>query len=253
VAFEVTVLGSSATFPVPDSACSGYLLRSDGVSIWVDAGPGTFPNLQRHVDFRSVRALLLSHLHTDHFLDLYPFYYGTRYGLDAGEPKGFPVYGPAGTELHLGGPISSVDAPADFGGYLTFHVLSAGGELSLEGFDLWFARSVHPIETLAMRITAGGRTLGYTADTGQSTELPGFFKGADSLICEATLQEEVPELAEIHLTAEQAGALAAEAGVSQLILTHILPGLDHHVSVDQARKKFDGEVLLAADNFEFQV
>jgi ribonuclease BN (tRNA processing enzyme) len=253
VGFEVVVLGASGTYPVPESACSGYLLRSDGTDIWVDAGPGSFQNLQRHVNFRKLRALFLSHLHADHVLDVYPFYYAMRYGIDADGSKGFEVYAPTGTERHLTGLVGSGEPTSEFGGVLDFREILAGGQISVPPFEFRFRRSVHPIETLAMRVTAEGRTLAYSADTGPSDDLAGFFEGADSFICEATLQQEVPELAEVHLTAEEAGKLAADAKVGRLILTHIMPGLDRQVSVEQARKHFDGEILLATDNVRFEV
>jgi ribonuclease BN (tRNA processing enzyme) len=252
LAFEVTVLGASGTHPTPGSACPGYLLRDGDQSVWLDAGTGTFANLQRHVDFRSINALVISHLHLDHILDLYPFYYALRYGLNAG-PCNVQVYAPAGTEEHMRKLLTAQDPEADFGGVFSFRVMSDGSKETIGPFEFRFFRSIHPIETLAMRISADGRTLAYSADTGVGDGLVEFAKGADSLICEATMQEPDQELADIHLTAEQAAELAEMAGVKRLVLTHILPGRDPKVSLGQAARVFSGEIMLAGDNVTFPV
>lgn len=68
-------MGASGTYPSPGAACSGYLLRLDGSSVWVDAGTGTFANLQEQADYLGLDALVLSHMHSDHVLDIYPFYH----------------------------------------------------------------------------------------------------------------------------------------------------------------------------------
>lgn len=253
MAFEVTVLGASGTYPTPGSSCAGYLLRSKGADVWVDAGPGTFANLQRHTRFDQVRALVVSHLHPDHFLDVYPFYYALRYGLDSGNRKSFPVYAPSGAEEHLEKLLSSEESPGGFDGYLAFTVVAPDEELKIGLFQFRFGRSVHPIETLAMRVEAEGRVLAYTADTGPGGAIEDLAKGADTLICEATLQEEDEDLAEVHMTAAEAGALAFRTGVSRLVMTHIMPSLDTQRSVDQAREQFSGEILVAEDNLTFAI
>ncbi|MGH2813404.1 MAG: MBL fold metallo-hydrolase [Actinomycetota bacterium] len=250
--FELVVLGASGTFPTPGSACAGYLLRSDGSDVWVDSGPGTFANLQRHTRFWELSGLVLSHLHPDHVLDLFPFYYALRFSEESGGRTGVPVWAPEGAEDHLARVIS-IEREADFGEYLEFRSIGEGAKASIGPFEFSFARAVHPIETLMMRITAGGRTLAYTADTGPGEHLSDFVAGADTLVCEATLHDPVEELNEVHLTAEQAGQLAAKAGVGRLVLTHIWPALDAERSAALARRRFDGEVVVARDNLSIEV
>lgn len=250
--FELVVLGASGTYPTPDAACPGYLLRCEGTDVWLDAGPGTFANLQRHTDFQKLRALVLSHLHPDHIVDFYGFYYGLRYGSTPSEPSGFEVYAPKGTEEHLL-KLLSIDRPASFDGYVVFRTVASGSEEKIGPFHFRFLRAVHPVEALAMRIEAGGRTLVYSADSGPSSELVELAEGADMLIAEATMQEAIEELAEIHMTAEEAGELATGAGVGRLVLTHIWPGLDPEVSLAQAAKYFSGEIILASDNLRIEV
>lgn len=251
--FEVTVLGASGTYPTPTSACSGYLLRAAGKEVWLDAGTGTFANLQRHTNFLQLEALILSHLHLDHILDLYPFYFAVRFWPT--EPKGFPIYAPAGAEALLTHMFSTTPDKAfqDFGGYIEFRTIESGGDLDIGPFHFEFARTVHPIETLAMRITAEGRTLLYTSDTGPSSPVTEFATGADVLLTEATLEEPDANLAEVHLTAEEAGEMAAAAGVGRLVLTHIWPKYDSELIAKKAKKAFGGDTQLATDHNKFEV
>lgn len=254
------MLGASGTYPMPGSACSSFLLRSEGSAVWIDAGPGSFANLQRHVDFQAVGALVISHLHLDHIVDVYPFYYALRFSRESKGPQGLEVYAPAGAAAHLGR-LASPSGVGDFGGYLAFRTISDGDERVIDSFRFRFARSVHPVETLAMRAQIGDRVLAYTSDTGPRgasdpggrARLVALAKDADLLIAEATMQEPVPELGEVHMTAREAGELAAEAGVERLMLTHLWPGLDPSASIAAAKQSFGGEVMAAADNIRVEL
>jgi len=251
-AFEVVVLGASGTYPKPDGACSGFLLRLSEYAVWVDVGSGTFANLQRHTDYRRLRAVVISHLHIDHILELYSLYYALRYSADSEGPKGLEVYAPAASEAHLEHLVSPT-SPDGFGGYFQFRPIRSGDKISIDPFVFSFLKAVHPIDTLSMRIEAAGRSLVYTADTGWNDELVPFAEGADLLIAEASLQEPNPKMREVHMTAEEAGELAEQARVRRLAVTHIVPGLDPQVSLQQAKSRFRGKVLLAADNETHQV
>lgn len=248
MAFDVIVLGGSGTYPAPGAACSGYLFRSGGTTLWVDAGPGTFANLQRHIDPGEISAILLSHTHLDHVTDLFPYSYWKRYGPGASAPP-VEVFAPSGAAEQLG----ALGGGADFGGHLTFR--SIGGDVIQEigDFELRFCRTRHPVETYALRATAGSLTVAYTADTGPSQGVTHFVWGANLLIAEASLARESPETAEVHMSAAQAGEMAARACVSQLALTHLVPGLDPAASRQRAGQEFRGEIVVTSDNLRLIV
>jgi ribonuclease BN (tRNA processing enzyme) len=109
------------------------------------------------------------------------------------------------------------------------------------------------VETYAVRAEAGGRVLVYTADTGPSEDVAAHAGGADLLIAEASFQDPVEGGEEIHMTATQAGELASKAGAGRLVLTHIPPGLDKQRSLEQARRAYGGETLLASDGLVLAV
>jgi ribonuclease BN (tRNA processing enzyme) len=254
MAYEVIVLGGSGTFPGPGAACSGYLFKSATTNLWVDCGPGSFGNLQRHIKVSELTGILLTHLHLDHVVDLYPFLYALRYGPGAGEPAGFPVFAPPGAAEFLGR-LASPDGDGDptFGGYLTFHEISDSIIPTVGDMELRFARTRHPVETYAVRITANSQAVAYTADTGPSAAVTNFVWGANLLIAEASLQKTSKELADLHMSAAEAGAMATQACVSQLLITHLVPGLDPAVSLEQARREFRGELGVATDNLRIMV
>ena len=77
---ELTVLGTSGTWPGPGGATSGFLVQHDGFNLWVDAGTGTFSRLQQHIAVADIHAVLVTHAHPDHFVDLYSCFYARHYG-----------------------------------------------------------------------------------------------------------------------------------------------------------------------------
>jgi ribonuclease BN (tRNA processing enzyme) len=249
---EVVVLGASGTFPKADGACSGFLMMSGPTQVWVDAGSGTFSNLQHHTPYQELRALVLSHLHMDHITDLYAFYYALRYSSESKGPTGFEVYAPGGAEDHLEKLVSTT-GPDGFGGFFSFQPIKSGDELQIDTLLFRFQETEHPIETMAMRVEAGGRSLVYTADTAPSEAVVELAKGVDLLIAEATMQSPSSSGRPVHMTAEEAGQMARDAGARRLVLTHIAPTLDPSISVEQAKKHFTGEVVAALDHMRLEV
>jgi ribonuclease BN (tRNA processing enzyme) len=247
--FEVIVLGGSGTYPAAGAACSGYLLRSGTTNLWVDTGPGTFPNLQRHIDPAEVDAILITHLHLDHCTDFLPYTYWKRYGPGKDRPP-MDVYAPAeAPELlgHLAG------GDATFDGQINFKEIDATLIETIGDFELRFCRTLHPVETYAVRALANSQTVVYTADTGPSRGVTDFAWGANLLIAEASNQQATKETANLHMSAQEAGQMAAQAQVSQLALTHIVPGLDPQVSIEQAAKEYRGEIHATSDNLRLLV
>src|SRR5690348_5541907 len=100
---RLTVLGKSPSWQDAGGACSGYLIEDGGSTVLLDCGNGVFSKLRRYRDYTAVDAVLLSHLHADHFLDLVPYSYALTY---APRQQPVPVAGWPGTsdpvrpELH---------------------------------------------------------------------------------------------------------------------------------------------------------
>ena len=231
--FSLTVLGSDGSYPGPGGACSGYLLRTGGFTTWMDAGPGTMANLQTHISLASLDAVVVSHAHPDHWSDLEGLYVAMRYFF---ERRGVPVYAPEGLRDLMTG--ENRDGTLDWR-------VTGDGETAQVGPARWkWCRTDHPVETMAARVEAGGRVLGYSADTGPAWELKELGEGIHLALVEASLSLEAEGSLQ-HLSARQAGATAAGAGAERLVITHLAPPIDRAVARVEAEASFGGPVEVA--------
>jgi ribonuclease BN (tRNA processing enzyme) len=233
------VLGSSGSYPGPGRACSSYLVRSGGTSLWMDAGSGSLGNLQLHVGLDSLDAVVLSHEHVDHWQDLEGLAVAAHYVLGL-EP--IPVYAPAGVRRRYAGPPDALE----------FHTVSDGSEVSVGGLLLRFSRTDHGPETLAVRVEGEGRALGYSADTGPSWPLSSLGVGLDLALCEATYLQD-REGSFQHMSARQAGHSARSAAAGQLVITHIQPGVDRDAARAEAEAAFGADVMVATEHLELEL
>lgn len=243
---KLTVLGASASFPAPGGACSGYLVEEGHTRVLLDCGSGVLSQLQRMASVRDLSAIVISHFHPDHYIDLIALRYGVRYGF--GEPIRPRVLVPPGGRLFLRGLGAALrDAPEMFEAAFALEEYDEAAARTVGGLTLTFQRTTHDEPTWACAIGRdGGPRLVYTADTQGSEDLERFAHDADFLLCEATYVESGGVLPSgNHLTAAQAGALARRAGVRHLMLTHFWPGLDPDRFATEAAETFRGSVLLA--------
>ncbi len=233
---KVTVLGCAGTFPSAESGCSAYLVQHEGFSLLLDAGNGAIGALQRHLGLFDLDAVLLSHLHADHCLDLVAYSYARRYHPDP-QPR-LLVHGPAGTAQRL---CNVFDRPPEDGLHDVYDFRTTSpGRLTLGPFDITLTPTAHPIECYAIRVSAGGRTVTYSADTGPSPEVAKAAEGSDLFLCESTWLEDSPRPPNLHLTAREAGEHAARADVGRLALIHTTAYLDQDAYVEQAATAFGG-------------
>jgi len=234
---ELTVLGCSGSYGSPaGGACSGYLVRAGDATLWLDCGNGSFANLQQHVAPEELDAVVVTHGHPDHCVDLYGLHVLYRYGL---ERDGLDVYAPEGVAEHLECLVG------DWGGTFEWHAVGDGDSTSVRDVALRFSRTDHPPPTVAVEVAQADKRLVYTSDTGPGWSVDAFERGADLVLSEATYQHD-DRRSPIHLSAREAGAAAAAAGARHLMLTHLWPRLDPVASVDEASAAFGHAVSLAA-------
>ncbi|WP_329341930.1 MBL fold metallo-hydrolase [Streptomyces sp. NBC_01352] len=238
----LTVLGTASPHPRPDRPCSGYLVRGGGAEVWVDAGPGSFAELQRHTDPAGLSAIWISHLHADHNADLLSAVYGLAYGgLTPAAP--IPVYAPAGCAQRLAGFFGRPDA-GFLSGVFDFRTLY-DGHTARHGELLITAHTVqHDVEAYGLRVETGGRALAYSGDSGPCAALTELALDADLFLCEADIDAH-REGEQVHLTPEDAGATARAAGVRQLLVTHVGPTLTTEAATARAASVFGGPTAAA--------
>ncbi|MBN2112551.1 MAG: MBL fold metallo-hydrolase [Acidimicrobiia bacterium] len=246
---RLRVLGSNGTYPTPGHPCSGYLVEADGTRVMLDAGPGTLAALQEALPDGRLDALVVTHAHPDHCSDVFHLFNFLRFGSETRE--GLPSFAPEGVADALAAFLGAGEGHA-FHRAFVWQGVSAGDRGRVGGIDLAFAATQHQLPTLAVSLTAGGRRLVYSADTGPGGGLPALAAGADLLLCEATLQGD-GEGWPYHLSAAAAGALARQAGVRRLLLTHLAPMLDPARSVAEAAEAFGGPVEWAVPGMEVEV
>ncbi len=239
---KLTVVGCSGTYPTQEAPCSAYLFSEEGYDLLVDLGPGTFVALQRYIDIHSLDAIVLTHFHPDHCVDIYPLYYALRFSDSFS--KRVPLLVPEGTEQSLFAFLSG-DSRQEFSRVFELQLVESGQKMGLGPFDMEFARTNHPVETLAIAVSDVSGTVAYSADTGPGGGFPELASKADLVICEATYQTTGQGPA-IHLSSQEAGALAESSGAGQLVLTHRFPTCDRQAWLECAAAEYSGEMYEAS-------
>jgi ribonuclease BN (tRNA processing enzyme) len=239
---ELVVLGSSAAWPEAGRAAAGLLVRADGFAMALDLGTGTLSNLQRHVPHQELGAVLVTHRHLDHCLDLYPLTVARLFHPESLAP--LPLHAPAGVFERIAA-LEDQEGVEEMRRMFDLREIEPGAGFEVGPFEVTTRLLPHMVPNAGLRIEADGKVLAYTGDTGPSAEIEALAKDADLLVSESSWLEPRDDLGPIHLTARQAGEHAARAGASSLLLTHLWPGLDRRRGLDDATAAFEGVVRVA--------
>ncbi len=243
---RLTVLGCSGSVNGPGAACSGYLVQADGHSpVLIDCGHGVFGELLQHADPNKV-AVLLSHLHADHCMDLPAMLVWRRWAPESATERSL-LFGPNGTALRIGAGSSEypgeIDDISD-----TYDVREWDDRVAVDvhGLRIEPFKVNHPPSTYGLRITGpDGEVLAYSGDTGVCDEVVDLAREADLFLCEASWTHD-PEVRPkgLHLSGVEAGRVAAAAGVRSLALTHVVPWTDSDAILDEASGEYAGPLQL---------
>ncbi|GLW05033.1 MBL fold metallo-hydrolase [Microtetraspora sp. NBRC 13810] len=240
---KLTIVGCSGSYPGPESPASCYLLEAEGFRLLLDLGNGALGALQRHVDLAEVDAVCLSHLHADHCLDLCPYHVVRTYSPRAPFPR-LPVHAPKDAPRRLAAAYGMPEEPGLETAF-EFNALTPGVR-RIGPFEVTAALMNHPVETYGFRVSYGGHSVAYSADTGESAELVKLAADADLLLCEASFLDEPGLPTGLHLNGRQAAEHAAGAGVGTLVLTHLVPwNAQDRILEDAGRGGFAGRTELA--------
>ncbi len=216
---KLTVLGKYGPFPAPGGACSGYLLECGSKKLLLDLGSGTLSRLLQLQGSLKIDAVLLSHLHSDHMADMLILRYALQQLRSRGQDVPMPLT------------VIAPDSPEE-----EFRLLSTSGVFDItaaqdklrariDDITITLHRMTHPVPTYAFSITHEGRKLFYTGDTGWREDLTELCRGADLLLADTCFTDADRKYAvSAHLTASEAGRIAREAGVKQLVCTHLWGG-----------------------------
>jgi ribonuclease BN (tRNA processing enzyme) len=256
---RLTVLGCHAGIPADGRAGSGYLVSTAATNLLLDCGPGIATALSARLQPRELTGVVISHFHLDHSYDLLPL--GKMLLPDhfaggeplASRPSATPLYVPAGGRALLARlaaifPVGTLPT-LDLAFELAFDVREyrPGDDFAIGDFRITMHGLVHTAPNCGSRIESTGGRLAYTGDTAMTDRLPALARDADIFLAEATLAAPDGGLRG-HLTATDAGRVAAMSGVRRLVLTHFSSTAPEWLRARRAdaERVFAGPVHLAA-------
>lgn len=246
---RVVILGGASAAPRAGQGCSGYLIVDDSTHIVLDLGPGTLPELLRHCSLEDVSAIVISHMHVDHMLDLIALWWGWLYNP---QPLAAPVplWLPPGGVEPLRQTLSALGRPDEverfFGDLCDVTEFSPDESLELVDAALTFAPTAHFVPCWAVRVDLPHAAIAYTADTGPAADLTALAQDADLLIAESMLVGPFDESDNRgSSTPTEAATLARNARIRRLLLTHMWTEEDAGQAQTEASRIFDGFVATA--------
>lgn len=261
---KLTILGASGSFAGPDNPASGYLLThtdADGRTwnVMLDCGNGSIGNLQKVLPICELDAVLVSHLHGDHFLDICGLEVYRSYHPEKPAQPLLDVWTPPGGAdrcAEVTGNPNGIPAGVDRSPF-TFHDWQSGVAVQIGPFTVTPFDANHSMPAHVLRVEARGddgavQVLTYSGDTDSCAGLVAAARDADLFLCEAAYVEGRDDhIRDLHLTGRRAGEAATAAGAGRLVLTHIPAWTDPRVPCDEAAAVFDGPLELAVPLAEF--
>ena len=260
---KLTIIGCTGSFAGPDSPASCYLVSGEdaGGRTWrilLDMGNGALGALQRHIDLHEIDAVLVSHLHPDHCIDLAGLHVAVKW-----DPRGWgadriPLWAPPGTHDYLAG-THGLPLEPGMSGEFDFHAWMPEEPVRMGPFTVTPFRVAHPTpEPYALRIDYDGpegiSTLAYSGDTDACEGLVRAARGADVFLCEAAYHEGRDDaLRGIHLTGRRAGEAARDAGARKLLLTHLPVWNSPTLAVEEAQEVFAGPIGVAEPAYTYRI
>lgn len=239
---KLTVIGYWGGYPKTNGASSGYLLEHEGFHLLIDCGSGVLAKLQNVLEPEDLNAVIISHYHPDHTADIGVLQHARLIqGFLGKDFPTLPIYGHHYDQYEFT--------------KLTYKNITKGipydpaESLAVGPFQISFLKTEHPAPCYAMRIEAAGKVIVYTADSAFKEEFIQFSQSADVLLCECNFYGHQNGKSAGHMNSLEAGSLAANAGVKQLILTH----LPHYGKLSELLREASGEfagIIKLAEEFQ---
>jgi ribonuclease BN (tRNA processing enzyme) len=252
---RLEVLGFAGAAPL-QGACPSYVVSADRTAVLLDCGPGTLERLWRRSLLGRLDAIVLSHMHADHVLDLVML--AGELARELSGDRRIPLYAPEanGREVLAGldGAFArTAAAQTRFDAAFEVVAYDADAQLEVGQLSFTFAATDHAQPCYAACASDGNVTFVYGADGGPTPPFEALAAEAHLLVLEATyLDDEQAAAAHRHMTAAQAGSFAARAGASRLLLTHTLAGVDAGALAMAAASVFSGPIDVAHEGFAYE-
>jgi ribonuclease BN (tRNA processing enzyme) len=253
---QLTILGRSPASPNPGEACAGYLVEGGGARLLVDIGPGVVSQLVRRHHPDELDAVVISHMHADHMLDLVTLRYVYPWRERPTDQR-LRVFVPPGAADQLLDLAKGVGNAKHFESCFRVAEHDGTSSLSFGGLTMTPVRTQHYIPCWGFRLEADARRIAYTADTAPCDGLTDLATDADLLLSEATLrtldEDAQPPEPRGHITPAEAGDAAREGGSRRLVLTHLPVDGDGSWARIMASEAFEGGVEVAEPSATYEV
>lgn len=280
----VTLLGTKGGPAIrPGSAMpTSSLVQMGGQNILVDAGLGVTAGLCRAgLTLTDIDAILITHLHSDHVLELGPLLHTA---WTAGLKYQVPIFGPPGIETYWQGFLNSMvfdiavretdEGRPPFHDLFPIAHIDPERPLDIEGVVVTALRNRHPPieDSFALKLHACGHALVLSGDTAPIDAMIGFANGTDLLVHEAMLPEGIQTILDrmeydddrlmahilrSHSPAADVAQIATRAGVKALALNHLIPSGEPGITDDHWRAAvvphYNGPLYIGQDGMVIQV
>jgi ribonuclease BN (tRNA processing enzyme) len=241
-ALHLDIVGAGPAYTDrPGATGAAYLVRTGTTALLLDLGQGAFTRLAGLLEPSRLSAVVISHLHPDHFVDLVALRHYLRWEFEPG--RHVRVVGPAG----LGDRIDGLHAEPGFtAATLDVEALEPGtfaiGELTVTA-----ARVTHTDDSFGFRVAAGtGVGLVYSGDCGRATDLDPLVQPGDTILAEVSFGPGPVPADAAHLDGPAVGSLAARAKAGAVLLTHLQMGFDPAATIESVERRYHGPVRLVA-------
>lgn len=249
------MLGKSPAMPDANGANSGYLIRDAGFTLLLECGSGVFGKLRGACDPTEVDAVLITHLHADHALDVFPFSHALTYD-HRGDGKRPQLWAPPGSERAFTTLGAVFGAEHQISAAFALVEYDPDRTLTVGPFSISFREVPHYVPAWGCDLSGvDGRRLTFGADCGPNDAIVELARDTDLLMLEAT-EGPGPHLGDGfrgHLTAAEAGELGRRAGIGRLLLTHYSDELDAAQVRAAGEAGFGAPVELAAEGARYLI
>lgn len=232
---QLKVLGTQSPYNTLGHNCPGFLITDEDTKIMIDCGSGSHSLLHIPNDLNNL-SILISHLHRDHYNDIYNMQYSSFVFHNQNRIKK-PI------DIYLPSTPSDIyqDLTNEQSSFANYTIINENKNLRIGNIKVSFCQTHHPVETYAIKLSNNNKSIVYTSDTSYSCKdkIIDFAQNTDLLICESSLLKShgFPEI-NSHLTAHQAGTIAQQANASKLLLTHFWPEEPLQNYVNEAKTVF---------------
>lgn len=249
---DLIILGSGTFVPELKRNCSGYLIMNKKEKILFDFGRGTMQNLLRaKINMYEINNIFITHMHTDHALELPAFISLMLTNPEKRELKeNYNIYGPRGIKRKIKKLLKVYNLHRHKNiKLIKIKELSHKEIIKINNISITAYKAEHDKEVncLSYKIEENKKSIFYSGDSIFNEDMMDYCKNVDLGILESTLPKH-----DEHMSGVEAGLIARKANIKNLIITHVAKKYLPYVLKD-VKKEFLGEVRIARDLMHIKI